>query len=111
MEISSSQQSSITILTLDGRLDGESSPSLEESVNDHLANDCKQIIFDCSQLNYISSAGLRVFLISSKRTSAVAGCVTFCSLQPNIVEIFELSGFDNLFSSHADLDTALKSFS
>jgi len=110
MEISSTQQANITILALDGRLDGESGPSLEKTIHHSLTKECKQIIFDCTQLNYISSAGLRVFLLSSKNAKAQGGDVAFCSLQPAIVEIFELSGFDNFFSSHADLETALKAF-
>ncbi len=110
MKISSKQQSDVTILTLEGRLDGESSPTLEKAVNHHLANGSKHIIFNCPQLNYISSAGLRVFLLSSKKTIATGGQITFSSLQSGIIEVFELSGFDNLFTTHADLKTALAKF-
>lgn len=110
MEISSKQQSNITILTLKGRLDGESSPTLEKTVNHHLANGSKHIIFDCPLLNYISSAGLRVFLLSSKKADAAGGQIAFSSLQNGIIEVFELSGFDNLFTTHTDLETALTDF-
>lgn len=110
MEISSKQQSDITILTLEGRLDGESSPTLEKTVNHHLANGNNHIIFDCPQLNYISSAGLRVFLLSSKKATAAGGRIAFSSLQNGITEVFKLSGFDNLFTAHADLETAVADF-
>lgn len=110
MEISSQQQSDITILTLNGRLDGESSPTLEKTVNHHLSNGSKRIVFDCTQLNYISSAGLRVFLLSSKKATSAGGEIAFSSLQNSIIEVFELSGFDNLFTAHADLETALADF-
>ncbi|MCF6313181.1 MAG: STAS domain-containing protein [Verrucomicrobiales bacterium] len=110
MEISSRQQSGITILTLDGRLDGETSPALEKTIHHHLANGQNQLLFDCPQLNYISSAGLRVFLLSSKKTTAAGGSIAFCSLQTGILEVFELSGFDQLFTNHPDLETALQTF-
>ena len=59
---------------------------------------CTKIILNCSGLNYISSSGLRVFLIVQKKMMAVKGQFRLSNLQPGIKEIFDISGFSSIFS-------------
>ena len=68
----------------------------------------KNIVIDCSELHYISSSGLRVFLMALKKISAAGGRFRLCSLQDNIREIFEIAGFNTIFSIFGTVDEATK---
>lgn len=69
---------------------------------------CAKLVLDCSGLNYISSSGLRVFLIVQKKMTVVKGLFFTCNLQPGIQEIFNISGFSSIFSIFPDKESALK---
>jgi len=59
-------------------------------------------------LNYISSSGLRVFLVIQKKMVALKGQFKLCNLQPGIKEIFDISGFSSIFSVFPDAAAATK---
>ncbi|HEX3730050.1 MAG TPA: STAS domain-containing protein, partial [Opitutaceae bacterium] len=56
--------------------------------------------FDCAQLHYVSSAGLRVFLSAAKKAKVAGGRAAFAALTPIVQEIFELSGFTGILEIH-----------
>lgn len=93
MDTTESQLSSATVLALAGRLDGLASPGLEKKVDSLLAAGVRRLVFDCSQLLYASSAGLRVFLASAKKFQSAGGAAAFAALTPAVREVFELCGF------------------
>lgn len=97
MNIAESQTNAVTVLALSGRLDGLTSPSLEQKVDALLAAGTKKVVFDCGALVYASSAGLRVFLASVKKLRAAGGQAAFGALTPAVHEVFELSGFLGVF--------------
>lgn len=110
MNIVESQLSSASVLALAGRLDGLASPALEKKVDELLAAGTRRLIFDCGQLVYASSAGLRVFLSSAKKLKAAGGQAAFAALTPTVREVFELSGFLGVFAVYpttGDAATAL----
>ena len=78
------------MLAPSGKLDGFSAPALEAQVNRHLAEGEKRIVFDCSGLQYVSSAGLRVFSIVRKHFKERGGQASFINMQPQINEVFEI---------------------
>jgi anti-anti-sigma factor len=93
MEITESTTNAVTVLALSGRLDGLTSPTLEKKVDGLLAAGTRKLVFDCGQLTYASSAGLRVFLASAKKFKTAGGQAAFAALTPAVQEVFELSGF------------------
>jgi len=97
MDIIESQLNAVTVLALSGRLDGLASPTLEQKVNALAAAGTNKIVFDCGQLTYASSAGLRVFLASAKKLKGAGGKAAFANLTPAVREVFELSGFIGIF--------------
>jgi len=109
MEITVTPQSGATVLTLNGRLDGLTSPQLEQAVDARLAAGGTRLVFDCALLSYASSAGLRVFLSAAKRAGAAGGKIAFSSLQEPVAEVFKLSGFDKLFAIHHSVADAVAS--
>ncbi len=95
------------VVHLDGRLDTTQSDAFEKAMVEILDEGHKRIIFACDKLNYISSSGLRIFLIMQKKMMGTGGRFTVCSLQPAIKEIFDMSGFTMIFNIQPDLETAL----
>ncbi len=100
MQIAESQVHSATVLTLSGRLDGLTSGTLEKKVDALIAAGAKKVVFDCAQLLYVSSSGLRVFLGSAKKLKTAGGAAAFAALSPAVKEVFELSGFVGILAVH-----------
>ncbi len=97
-----------TVLNIDGRIDTSNFSVFEEEINQLFSKSVKNIIFNCSGLNYISSSGLRVFLVAQKKAISQKGNLYLCNLQPAIKEIFAISGFSNIFRIFDTLDGALE---
>jgi anti-anti-sigma factor len=79
-------------LALTGRLDGLSSPELEHQVAALLATGIRTLVFDLSALDYVSSAGLRVFILAAKKMKAIGGEAEFISLTPTVRDVFHVTG-------------------
>lgn len=92
VNIATTKFESSATLALTGRLDGLSSPELEQQVNALLASGIRTLVFDLASLDYVSSAGLRVFIVAAKKLTAAGGTATFQSLTPNVREVFEFTG-------------------
>ncbi len=81
---------------LEGRLDTMTSPELEETVNDRI-NNVEKLVFDLTNLEYISSAGLRVLLLTQKKMNK-QGTMLLTNPQPEVKEIFEVTGFTDILN-------------
>lgn len=92
INIATSRLESAATLALTGRLDGLSSPELEHQVSALVASGVRALTFDLSGLDYVSSAGLRVFIIAAKKLRASGGAARFTSLTPAVLEVFQVSG-------------------
>ena len=108
MEIKSTVQGDEIILKASGRVDTTNYNDFEKSVNELLKENVKHLILDCSEINYISSSGLRVFLTIQKTMMSRGGKFSLFSMQQGIKEIFDISGFSSLFSIYPDLESLRK---
>ncbi|MGE5394149.1 MAG: STAS domain-containing protein [Candidatus Saccharibacteria bacterium] len=97
MNIKKEKAGSFTVLKIKGRIDTIHATVLENEVSQLFDNEEKNLIFNCSEVDYISSSGLRVFLVAQKKALSIHGKLYLCNLQPAIQEIFRISGFSNLF--------------
>jgi len=79
MEITLSMVEEIPVMSLSGRLDVTTSPILEERLLPVIEGAGSKIILDCSELTYVSSAGLRVFITSQRRLAEHGGGLAFFS--------------------------------
>jgi len=68
----------------------------------------KNLILNCSGMDYISSSGLRVFLVTQKKVIPLKGKLYLSNMQPAIQDIFRISGFSNLFRIFDTQEEALK---
>jgi anti-anti-sigma factor len=84
--------------TLCPRLDGTNATSIEKELLALLAGAVTGIEVDLTQTDYVSSAGLRVFLVSAKAAKARGGKVVLMKPKPAIVDVLKVSGFDRIIS-------------
>ncbi len=110
MEINVQKKEAVNVVALTGRLDTTNYGDLEKRLFELVENNEIQIIVDCKDLDYVSSSGLRIFLMGLKKINAVKGRFVLCSLQDNIKEIFEISGFSTVFEIFGNIDEAASSF-
>ncbi len=97
-----------TLVCVEGRVDTTNAGDFEKSMTEVIDGGSTKIILDCSGLSYISSSGLRVFLIVQKRMMGIKGHFRLCNLQPGIREIFDISGFSSIFSLFSDQEAAIQ---
>ena len=100
---------SVTVLIASGRLDFSAAAGFQSEVDKLVcANDgTTALIVECAELEYVSSAGLRVFLLAARNGQRNGRYFAVCALQHAVREVFELSGFGRLIPLHADRATAL----
>lgn len=83
-------------LTLSGRLDTNTSPRLEAELKQSVSG-VKELIFDFSEVEYISSAGLRVLLAAQKVMNR-QGSMKLVGVSPEVLEVFEITGFSDILT-------------
>lgn len=96
MQISKNIENSKLNISLEGRLDTTTAPQLEAELKKSV-NGITELVFDFAQLVYISSAGLRV-LLSAQKVMNKQGNMAIRNVSPEIMEIFEVTGFVDIFS-------------
>ncbi|MCA1759034.1 MAG: STAS domain-containing protein [Bacteroidales bacterium] len=108
MNIKKEKIGDFSVLKIKGRVDTIHSSALEAEVNQLVDSGEKNFIFNCSGMDYISSSGLRIFLVTQKKVIPLKGKLYLCNLQPAIQEIFRISGFSNLFRIFETQEEALE---
>ena len=96
MTIERNVNGAVVTLKIVGRLDTSTAPALEAAV-DSCATDIKELILDCSTLEYVSSAGLRVILKAQKQMN-VQGCMKLIGVNETIMEVFDITGFADILT-------------
>jgi anti-sigma B factor antagonist len=105
MEITTSKFDRFSVVNPFGKIDAFNAPQLEESLNDLLNRGEKNVIIDFSGVSYISSAGLRVLLVTAKRLHS-DGQFALCQLKREVLEIIEMVGFTKIINLYDDLESA-----
>ncbi len=102
---------SVTILALNGELDAHTAPELESAIQ-HCKNEgAYNIIVSGAQLDYISSAGLGVFMAFIEEFRTLGGDIKIAALQPKVFNVFDLLGFPLIFSIAETEEAAVEMFS
>ncbi len=78
-----------------GRLDTNTSPELEAEMN---LDGVNEVLFDLSELEYVSSAGLRVFLTAQKAMMACGGQMTIANPNATVKGVFDITGCSDIFT-------------
>lgn len=107
MNVTEEKTGNVYVLTPEGRLDTTNYQVLEQHLQNITGSNAGNILVDMSKLEYISSSGLRVLLMYLKKIKAVNGRLMLCSMIPDIREVFEISGFVNIFEIFNSREEAL----
>ncbi len=98
MQISSDLEEGNCIITIDGDVDASSSIRLDEAIGKAVEEGQQQILIDCRNLNYISSAGLGVFMSYLEELKAKNIQMVLFGLSEKVSNVFNLLGLDQLLN-------------
>ncbi|MBB6611294.1 STAS domain-containing protein [Pontibacter sp. Tf4] len=107
MKITQDIKDSTIIMTLDGELDASSSVILDEELSDPEIMKYNKILVDCRSLNYISSAGLGVFISHLQRFEDAQIKLIFFNMQEKVRNVFEILGLDLLMTIVTNYEEAI----
>ncbi len=102
------QKGGCTMVSVEGRMDALSAPEFETFMSDLINEGVIKVIVNLEDLDYISSAGLRSVLVTTKKIQAKNGIIAIASVHDTVKEIFEISGFNTIIPIYASLNEALK---
>ena len=107
MEVGIRKEEGTLVLSISGRMDAVTAPRFYDLVKEQVERGESHFILDLSGLEYISSAGLRTMLIHQKNLSTAKGDMVLCGLQGMVREVFEISGFNTIFTILDSLEEAM----
>ena len=100
----------VVILAPRHRVDTNNSPEVEKVIFENIGNGEGKMVIDFSQVDYVSSAGLRVLLKTAKQIKKGGGKLGLCNLNDQIKEVLELSGFLGIIDCHESVDSCIAAF-
>lgn len=107
MAISTEREGWVLVIKAEGRIDGSNAAQFLESVEGVIDQNDNAVVLDFTQLNYISSAGLRIILLIAKDLRQRNVKFAVCSLSSSVHEIFMISGFDQIIDLYDDSASAV----
>ena len=105
MKIESKKNGPVMIVSVSGRLDTHTTGQFDQALALLTAAE-KHLVIDLSELEYISSAGLRSILIAAKKVKANQGRFALSSLTQMVREVFDMSGFSTIIQIYPDNPSA-----
>lgn len=97
MTITQKTENELLTMELDGRLDTNTAPALEQEINNSVTSEIKKLVLDFKELQYISSAGLRVLLAAQKKMNK-QGCMIIKNANEMIMDVFHVTGFIDILT-------------
>ncbi len=111
MDLAVEQAGAVSVVAVKGRIDGSNAREFEEKLMAGIGAHETSVVLDMSTLDYISSAGLRVFLVVAKHLQEADRGFALCSLSAEVGEVFEITGFNSIINIHDDRDAAVSAVS
>jgi len=105
---------SAAVLNVGGRLDQDTCDAFRVQLMQHVESASREggtVVLDLSSLEYVSSAGLRCFMLASREAKAQQARIFVAALQPMVAEIFEISHFNLVFQVFPTVREALAAVS
>lgn len=84
------------VFRLEGRMDATSAPLLEKKLAEHISDGKTKLVLDFAKVDYLSSAGMRLLLSTTKKLKEGSGGVHLCSVSEEVMEIIKMAGFERI---------------
>ena len=106
MKVTIEREGEILVAIVEDRIDGTNAGEFQKELEAVITAADRMMILDCEKLTYISSAGLRVVLLTARTLQRQNSKFAICSLTEEIGKVFQISGFDKVipvFATRADV--------
>lgn len=96
MDVTINKEGAKTILVLSGRIDTTNADQFQQDIAPLMSDPEPDIDIDCTNMDYTSSQGLRIFLMLQKTVSSKSGKMVMKNMKPQVKEVFDITGFSNI---------------
>lgn len=110
LDIDVQHRDHVTLIEVSGRVDSMTAGEFGESLSSQLDTDHVHIVLDLSQVDYMSSAGLREIVSALKAAKKAKGDVRIANPSGRVREVLEMAGLDTIFLIFTDLESAVNSY-
>lgn len=110
MEIAVEKRGRVTVVSVDGSVDGTTAGELIASLRGQVSGGNHQLVANLAGVDYTSSAGLRALLETVKEARQHGGDLRLAAVRPEVLRVLDLSGFTSILQVFADVDSAVASF-
>jgi stage II sporulation protein AA (anti-sigma F factor antagonist) len=107
MDVTEERVSGVCILGLPQKIDTTNAKPIEDKILGVIDAGERRLVLDLTRLGYVSSAGLRVFVLATKRLRAVDGELVVFGLTDDVRQIFEIAGFSSFLRIHSSRAEAI----
>jgi anti-anti-sigma factor len=108
MECNRHKANGAMVISVTGRMDAVTARDFEKESGAWTGEEEKKLVVDLSGVDYISSAGLRSFLLLGKRVKAAGGTLALSGMQGMVRDVFDMSGFATIFPVYATIEEAVE---
>jgi anti-anti-sigma factor len=110
MDISTTEVSNVTVVTVSGRVDSATAPELETALKQLVDSDKNRLVLDLAGVDYMSSAGLRAMVSTLKSVKRGNGDLRLANPSSRVAEVLRLAGLTSIFSIYASQSEAVGSY-
>ncbi len=110
MEIKDRKINDITVVGFAGSIDSLTAQQISAHMDGLIAGGASKIVADFSQVDYTSSAGLRVVLLAAKAARGNGGDLFLAGVQKQVEKVLSLTGFTSIIKLFPDVDSAISNF-
>lgn len=110
MDVTISEENSVLIVVVSGRVDSNTAPDLERDLKAAVEAAPARVAIDLAAVDYISSAGLRALVSVLRGARAHGGDVRLAALSPRVADVLKLAGLESIFAVYASREQAVASF-
>jgi len=110
MNITQRDEKGVTVFMLEGRVDTAGAEEMDQALQAAVAQGKYKMVLDLGQVSYISSAGLRTLADIVTRNREAGGDLKLVALNPKVLRVLRIIGFDRFFSIHDTIEQVLADF-
>jgi anti-sigma B factor antagonist/stage II sporulation protein AA (anti-sigma F factor antagonist) len=110
VDLKEEKKGDVLILRFKGRLDAISTSSAEKKVFECINHGQNKLLLNFAEVDYLSSAGMRMLLSTTKKLKTLSGKLVVCSVTTNVMDVLKMSGFDHVLDLSKSEEDGLNKF-